>query len=693
MAQAIDEIIKNRKEKLEKLEAVGLSGFPAWEGVREPIAVVREKKQAAAASVVGRISAIRGHGKLVFLDLIDESGKIQISFKPDNLGKAFTNISLLDMGDFISASGSLYTTEAGELTIEAAKFSLLTKALRPLPSSWYGFNDVEERYRQRYVDLLVNPEVKEVFLVRTKITKLLRQKLDAAGFTEVETPVLQPLYGGATAKPFITHHNALDIDLYLRISDELYLKRLIVAGFEKVYEIAKDFRNEGIDRQHNPEFTMLEFYWAYANYEDLMKFTEEMLSAIVKEIKGSYKFVYQGQEYDFTPPWPRVSFRDLIKADTGIDINVANTEGKLLAAIKKTETKLDLEGVVGYAALLDTFYKVVSRPKIIGPLFLYDHPVESKPLAKKKATDPSKAASFQLLVGGFEWLNAYNELNDPIDQRARWEEELKLAELGSEEFQMIDEDYIRALEYGMPPTAGWGMGIDRMTAFLTDQHTIKDTILFPTMKPEHPPGTRPASVVVTPQVKGTPLSLTRERAIKLLHDKVQNENLRRHSYSVEAVMRALARKLGGDEDKWGLLGLLHDGDYELTKDAIQKHTILMMDWLKELGETDREFIQAFESHNHERTGFNEPVTLMEWALFCCDELTGLIVAVTLIQPSKKIADVTVEGVLKKWKQKGFAAGANRKDIEQCEVRLRIPLPEFIALTLSAMQAIGPQIGL
>ncbi len=459
-----------RKGKMEKLFSLGMPGFPAWTGQKW--------------NLFGRLSAMRGHGKLIFADLTNEAGKKQVSFKADKLPDKWEAVELLDVGDFLAVSGEEYTTQAGEPTVDVSDFTLLTKSFRPLPSSWYGFSDVEERYRQRYLDLLMNPEVKKTFQIRSKVISLLRQKMDTAGFLEVETPVLQPLYGGATAKPFTTHHNALDVNLFLRISDELYLKRLIVGGFEKVYEIGKDFRNEGIDRQHNPEFTMLEFYWAYANYENLMGFSEKILSEVVREITGSYKINYQGQDYDFTPPWPRVTYRDLILADTGIDIDKSTTEEELLAEIKGKGIELDLTGVVGLAALLDTLYKKVSRPKIFGPMFLTDHPVILKPLAKRKSDDKSKSAGFQVVVAGAEWVNAYNELNDPKDQRTRWEEEMKLAKAGLSEYQVLDEDYIRALEYGMPPTAGWGLGIDRLVAFLTNQHSLKDVILFPTLRPE-----------------------------------------------------------------------------------------------------------------------------------------------------------------------------------------------------------------
>lgn len=467
MASPIDELIKIRRAKLAKLQKLGLSGFPAYSGMWK---------------LTGRLTAIRGHGGLIFADLVNQTGKYQISFKRDKLGKNWPTIELLDIGDFIGVNGEDYTTAAGEPTIDVSQVTLLTKSLRPLPSEWYGLKDVEERYRQRYVDLLINENVRQVFETRTNIIKLLRQKLDEVGFMEVETPVLQTIYGGATAKPFVTHHNTLDVDLYLRISDELYLKRLIVGGFEKVYELSKVFRNEGIDRQHNPEFTMLEFYWAYANYEDLMKFTETLLSEVAEEITGSYKISWHDQSYDLTPPWPKVTYRDLLLKDTGIDINVADTGQKLLGELKTKKITVGLDGVVGYGALLDTLYKKISRPNIVGPMFLIDHPVALIPLAKRKPEDPTKSATFQLIIGGEEFIKAYNELNDPDDQKNRWLEEMRLAKEGLEEYQVLDEDYVRALEYGMPPTTGWGLGVDRFVAFLANQHTIKDTILFPTLR-------------------------------------------------------------------------------------------------------------------------------------------------------------------------------------------------------------------
>ena len=480
----IDDLIKIRKEKLETLKKKGIDPYPATVTRDHTLAQARNN-EGKQVSVTGRIMGLRGHGKIVFADLVDESGKIQLVLKTDILEPQSAEIvGLLDIGDFVETKGTVQKTQAGELSVFTKTLRIIAKALRPLPDQWHGLKDIEERYRQRYVDIVMNPAVKEIFVTRTKIVKYLRNLLDKDGFVEVETPVLQPIYGGASAKPFVTHHNTLDADLFLRISDELYLKRMIVAGFEKVYEIGKDFRNEGIDRQHNPEFTMLEFYWAYADYEKLMQYTETMLSGLVKEIKGTMKITYQGQELDFTPPWPRTSYRDTVLHYCGVDIDKARDEKSLLAQIKEKNIKLDLTGVVGYGALLDTLYKTTARPHLTGPMFLTDRPTAFVALAKRKPEDPDKTASFQLLVAGKEILNAYNELNDPTDQEARWRESEKLGAKGQTEHEVVDSDYIRALSYGMPPTAGWGMGIDRLVTILTDQANLKEVILFPTLRSE-----------------------------------------------------------------------------------------------------------------------------------------------------------------------------------------------------------------
>lgn len=484
MAGRLSGIREQRIEKIKQLKELGVDPYIGKTERMDVVAEAREK-EGEKVKVVGRVMAIRGHGGLIFMDLRDESGQMQLVIKKDNVSEREWMIQeLVDIGDFVQAGGGVFKTKAGEISVEVKVFGLLSKAVRPLPSSWHGFKDVEERYRQRYVDLILNPEVRKVFDARTRMVRFLRQFMDKKGFMEVETPVLQPIYGGATARPFKTFHNALKSEFYLRIADELYLKRLIVGGYEKVYEIAKDFRNEGIDRQHNPEFTMMEFYWAYANYEDLMKLSEEMLGGAVKEVTGKYKIEYQGKKIDFSPGWERITFRDLVFRDTKIDIDEVKDEKGLREMIKSRGLKVELEEVEGYANVLDELYKEYCRPKMTGPVFLIDHPYEMKPLAKRKSDDPSKVASVALVVAGFEIFNAYNELNDPQDQRERWEEEKKLLEAGFKEAQMLDEDYIRALEYGMPPTAGWGMGIDRFTAIVTNQPNLKDTIIFPTLRPE-----------------------------------------------------------------------------------------------------------------------------------------------------------------------------------------------------------------
>lgn len=485
----IDRIKKVRQEKLERIKKAGINPYPARtkrthqisEALADFDSLVEKRKKIVLA---GRIRLIREHGGSCFFHFEDGTNKIQAYFKQDVLGKVKYQFFLnnFDIGDFIEVSGALFKTKTGEKTILASDFTILAKSLQPLPEKWHGLKDIEERYRKRYLDLIMNPDIKEVFRKRGRILRLLRQYLDESGFLEVETSILQPIYGGASARPFITHLDSLNMDMYLRISDELYLKRLIVGGFDKVYEVSKDFRNEGIDKQHNPEFTQIEFYWAYADYNELMNFTEKMLTYVIKEVCGSLRIEFEDKELDFSLPWERISYRDLVLKHTGVDINNTRAEKELKKALFKKKIKLDLKGKIGYGSILDAFYKEYCRPKMIQPCFLIDHPAELMPLAKRKEDDMSKIESFQLLVSGYEVIKAYSELNDPQGQKERWLEQEGLAKKGLEEHEVLDEDYIEALEYGMPPTAGWGMGIDRFTSILTNQHSIRDVILFPFMR-------------------------------------------------------------------------------------------------------------------------------------------------------------------------------------------------------------------
>lgn len=480
----MSDLQQQRLDKLKKIKDIGLNPYPQPDLSNKSTCFTALSSLDKNIQVAGRLMSLRGHGKIMFADLSDETGKIQLFFQQKTLDKLMDLTKLLDIGDIISAKGIIFKTQAGEITINVEDFQILAKNLRPLPEKWHGLKDVEERYRQRYVDLIANSEVREIFKTKSKIVTTLRNILDDNGFLEVETPILQPIYGGATAKPFITYHNELKENLFLRISDELYLKRLIVGGFEKVYEVSRDFRNEGVSRFHNPEFTQIEFYWAYTNYIKLMEFTEKLISETTKIIKKSLNITFQGTKLDFTPPYKRITFKDAILEKTGIDIDLIKSEEKFKEEIKNKKLKINLKDVIGLGACFDALYKEFVRPNLIGPIFVTDYPVSMIALAKTKENEASKIASFQLVVCGVELLKAYNELNDPIDQKNRWLEEEELSKKGLKTAMALDNDYIRALEYAMPPTSGWGMGIDRFTQFLTDQASIKDVILFPTMRKE-----------------------------------------------------------------------------------------------------------------------------------------------------------------------------------------------------------------
>jgi lysyl-tRNA synthetase class 2 len=435
--------------------------------------------------LAGRIRAIRLHGGSCFGQLQDDSGAIQFYFKEDVLGKEnykfFTDT--FDVGDFMEVTGVCYVTKRGEKSLLADSFKLLGKALLPLPEKWHGLTDIEVRFRKRYLDLLANPDVKEIFLTRHKIIQFIRKTLLNEGFLEVETPILQPVASGAIARPFKTHHNALDIDMYLRIAPEIYLKELVVGGMDKVFEIARCFRNEGIDYSHNPEFTQVEFYWAYKNYNDLMNFMEKFLSEMVTEVCGSSEIDYDGQKINFAGPYERVDFREALIKEAGIDLDEYDSE-QLVAKAKELGLKPDKSWGKGKTA--DELYKKFVRPKLINPTYIINHPLELSPLAKKMPDRPNYVERFQLVVGGkIELVNAFSELNDPLDQEERFAEQGKLTDKGDDEAMLKDDEFVEALKYGLPPTAGLGMGIDRLVSILTNTHNIKEVILFPTLKPEN----------------------------------------------------------------------------------------------------------------------------------------------------------------------------------------------------------------
>ncbi len=485
--QEIEEQTQVRLGKLEKLKEAGCRPF----GHRFPTTHHAEEIAAAADELIqegtdvtlaGRLMAIRGHGKTCFMDMRDSSGRIQLYVRKDVLGdEAYSIVKLLDIGDIVGVQGTVFRTHMGELSVKVAKLELLSKSLRPLPEKWHGLKDIELRYRRRYLDLIVNPQVRDTFVKRSQIIKSLREVLDERGFLEVETPILNTIAGGAAARPFISYHNALDMQVYMRIAPELYLKRLIVGGLEKVYELGRVFRNEGIDNRHNPEFTSVEIYQAYADYRDMMELTEELVVHAAEKVLGTTKITYEGTELDLTPPWPRLSMIEAVQKYTGVDFTDVTdpAEARKMAEGLGVETEPDF----GVGKIINACFEAHVEDKLIQPVFITGHPKEISPLAKSNPERPELTDRFEAYVYGRELCNGFTELNDPIDQRERFMKQAEARAKGDEEANLPDEDFLNALEYGLPPTGGLGIGIDRLVMFFTDSASIRDVLFFPTMKP------------------------------------------------------------------------------------------------------------------------------------------------------------------------------------------------------------------
>lgn len=478
-----------RREKLSALQAEGKDPFDVYKVERTHTSgeIINnfEELDGKEVSIAGRIMSKRGQGKVIFSDIHDRDGKMQLFIKLDIVGEETLNAyKTYDLGDIVAVKGTVMKTQKGEITVKPTEITLVCKALKPLPEKWNGLKDPDIRYRQREVDIITNPEVKETFLKRAQIIKEIRNYLDERGFIEVETPILSPIAGGAAARPFITHHNTLDIDMYLRIATELYLKRCIVAGFEKVYDMGKNFRNEGMSVRHNPEFTMIELYEAYADYNDMMEIMENLIEYVCLKVNGTTKVTYQGTEIDFKAPWKRVTMVEAVREHAGVDFDAikSDEEAQAIAKEKELEFPKDLKYVTK-GEVLNALYEEFAEEHMIQPTFVTDYPVEISPLTKKKRGNEMFTERFEGFVFGREVCNAYSELNDPIVQRERFEQQANERELGDDEAYMIDEEFMSALETGMPPTGGLGFGVDRMAMFLTDAASIKDVILFPTMKP------------------------------------------------------------------------------------------------------------------------------------------------------------------------------------------------------------------
>lgn len=490
-AQELSELLQIRRDKLDSLRNLGIDPFGS-KYVRENDAksivdayAELDKPQLEemniSVSIAGRIMQKRGMGKAIFAHIQDLTGRIQIYVRKDTVDEnKFAAFEMLDMGDIVGVKGTVFKTNTGEVSIKVKELEVLTKSLLPLPDKHHGLKDVELRYRQRYVDLIVNPDVQQTFILRSKIIQSMRRYLDSKGYLEVETPTLHAIAGGAAARPFITHHNALDMQLYMRIAIELHLKRLIVGGLEKVYEIGRVYRNEGMSTRHNPEFTMIELYEAYADYKDIMALTENLIAHIAQEVLGTTKIMYQGVEVDLTPQWRRVSMVDLVKEVTGVDFSVQMTDEEAHALAK--EHKVAVEPHMTFGHIVNAFFEQFCEHTLIQPTFVTGHPVAISPLAKKNADDPRFTDRFELFIVAREHANAFTELNDPIDQRERFEAQLEEKEQGNDEAHEMDDDFIRALEYGMPPTGGLGIGVDRLIMLLTDSASIRDVLLFPHMR-------------------------------------------------------------------------------------------------------------------------------------------------------------------------------------------------------------------
>ncbi len=708
MLPAMDDV---RLKKAQELRKRGHMPYAASFSRTHALHEARSLKEGDGATIAGRVVLLRDMGKLTFVTLQDQSGRMQVALREEKVGKDVYKefLSLVDLGDIIGVEGTFFTTQKGEPTILAGSWTMLTKALRQPPEKWHGVKDRETAYRKRYLELMSNRAAFDRFLLRSRFIRALREFYWAHGFIEVDLPVLVNAASGALAQPFSTHHDALDLDVYLRIALETHQKECLVGGFDRTFSIGPVFRNEGMDPSHLQEFTMCEHYAAYWDFTENIRFTEEMFKAILPVVCGSLAVKIPDREgvlrdVDFGGAWETITLREAILRECGIDFAEQKDADGLRAAMKKKGIALDVDvAPLGFGSLVDQLYKKVSRPKIVQPTFITEHPIELSPLARRNDERPTITDRFQLVVGGWEIINAYSELTDPVDQRERFESQAQAKAGGDTEAHGKDDEFVEALEYGCPPCSGWGMGIDRITALLTAQDNLKDVVLFPLMKPEgkrgeHAPSHSSASKG-TKNVKSETSLLQAAAYGHLLpaaHGLLEEhtDQTKAHLLATGEAMATLARRFGGDEQTWRVAGMLHDLDWDtLDKDYEAHCGQTLADLLKTI-EAPAELLADIRAHYASKYGEEYPLdSMLRKALYCVDELTGFIIAVTLVRPSKKIADVEVSSVKKKLKDKSFAAQVDRGQIRKCEELLAIPLDEFISLTLAAMQGIAQQLGL
>ncbi|NCN25266.1 lysine--tRNA ligase [Candidatus Falkowbacteria bacterium] len=692
---------EDRIAKIKQLQALGISPYPAKAKRSHQIATALADYDTLATSVqsitvVGRLRRVRDHGNIGFADLEDTSGRLQLVLSKADLGDKYKQfVKLIDNSDFLQATGTLFTTQAGEKSLKVSQWRLLTKALRSVPSEWFGLSDEDERLRHRYLDIILNPELKELIIKKDKFWNAIRQFLKQRNFIEVETPVLETMTGGADARPFVTHHNALDLDVFLRISTgELWQKKLMVAGLEKTFEIGRQFRNEGMDAEHAQDYTQMEFYWSYADYEQGMALVEEMYKYVAQETFGTLQFTIGKFEVDLSQPWERYDYRETVLKYTGVDIlkaDLAEMEKKL------AELKIDYDRKgFNITRAIDNLWKFC-RKQISGPGFLVGVPVAVSPLAKRDDTYPELTQRFQPIIAGSELGNGYSELNDPLDQLERFNEQAKLREAGDDEAQMKDEEFVEALEYGMPPTCGYGMS-ERVFSFLANK-TVRECQIFPLLKPKHNPSAikliKPLETkVVETNSEDSNTGLTYKQAEELLAEHITEPNILSHSLATSAIMRELAKELQADEEAWAIVGLLHDLDWQETKTNTEQHSVKTAAILRTHG-ASQWLINTIISHCYGQPGAYQQLerkSAVEHLLTSAETLSGLIVAATLIRPDKLLSGLSLSSLLKKYKNKAFAANCSRKRIAEC-TQAGLSEEHLMEIALSAMQSIANDLGL
>jgi len=680
----IDETIQAKIDKRRQLEAAGVLVHPYSYAKTHTLAIARNSLD-QIVKTAGRVMAWRTHGQVVFADLVDQSGKIQVLLHADTLGaEKFKLLNLIDQGDFLAVTGMVTTTKTGEITIQATEFQVMGKTLRPIPTTWNQAEDKEVRFRKRYLDMLVNPATRQILDARWLIEKEIRRYLqDEHDFVEVETPVLQALYGGTNAKPFTTHMNALDTDYYLRLAPELYLKRLIVGGYERIFEIARNFRNEGIDQTHQPEFTMIEWYEAYADYHRMMDVAEGLVRHLVMKLHGTTKMKVMEYEIDVGEKWPRLTMAAALEQHVGIKL--AETDDEALK-ILLTKNGIKPLGEFSRGKAIFAIFDHLVPAHLIQPTWIIDYPKEVSPLAKQHRTNPDLVERFEGYIAGKEIGDGWSEITDALDQRSRFENEQKHLRQGDAEAHPVDEEFLEAMEYGMPPLGGIGIGIDRLVMFLTNTWSIREVIAFPTLRPVKSAQIKAEiskiePIISSPAVQLVPGGSLPARSVNelLLTQYIKNAKLAHHCYMVAAAMEAYAKVLGENSELWYQTGLLHDLDWEAFPDEHPNKAVAEM-----LAGYPAELRQAILAHAPSRTGVTAQ-TLLDKYLFACDELSGLMHAASLMRPTG-FEGMEVKSIQKKIKDKAFAANVSREDINSGFELIGKTPEEHVAFLIQVFQA-------